>query len=159
MIFVTSGTSEKFSFDRLVRHMDFLVRSKRITDPVFIQLGSGRYEPTYCQWQRFLPFDEIKGFIKEARLVISHAGAGTTLLCLTMGKKPILVPRMKEYEENVDNHQILFAKRMEELGCASAVYEVDKLLNVMEGHNNDLEKRSVSTRSQLVNYLETLISS
>ena len=158
MIFVIMGI-ERFPFDRLVSCIDSLVESGKIVDAVFIQLGSTTYEPRHCQWERFLSFDKMRENIEAATLIIAHAGAGTTLLCLTLGKKPILVPRKKEHKEHVDDHQVLFAKKMEELGYASVVWEVDRLINVIEIHSNNLESSPIAKPSQLNNYLETQVNS
>ena len=112
-----AGT-EKFPFNRLVKEVDALVRDNKIDDSVFMQIGSCTYEPTHCKWERFLSFDDMYRKIEKADVIIAHAGAGTTLLCLQNGKKPILIPRQEELKEHVDNHQKVFAKKMQELGTS-----------------------------------------
>ena len=44
--------------------------------------------------------------IKWADLIISHAGAGSIIDLLTSRKKFILFPRLREYNEAIDNHQL-----------------------------------------------------
>jgi len=121
MIFVTLGT-EQFPFDGLIKEVDSLARDKKINAPVFIQLGACKYEPVHCEWKRFLSFKEMCKRIEEADLVIAHAGAGTTLLCLQLGKRPILVPRRKKFKEQVGDHQVMFAKKMQEQSGQEPLY-------------------------------------
>ncbi len=160
MIFVTLGI-EQFPFDRLVKEVDFLARVKKINAPVFIQLGACKYEPVHCEWKRFLPFGEMCKRIEEADLVIAHAGAGTTLLCLQLGKRPILVPRRKKFKEQVGDHQVMFAKKMQELGYASVAFEISELANLINTHvNKEFPKNSAkSESSELIKYLKNLLIS
>ena len=60
----------------------------------------------------FLPFDDLAGLVVEARLVVMHAGVGSVMLALGRGKQPIVMPRLAEYGEAVDDHQATFARRI-----------------------------------------------
>ena len=113
MIFVTVGT-ERFPFDRLIRAVDEL-KSELQGESVFIQTGSGTYTPSFPH-ARVRPFGEAYEKIREARIVISHAGAGTLLMCSDLGKVPIMMARKRSFGEHVDDHQLMFAKRMVERG-------------------------------------------
>jgi UDP-N-acetylglucosamine transferase subunit ALG13 len=53
--------------------------------------------------------------MSSARAVVTHAGVGSILLARACGKLPIVMPRMSEHGEAVDNHQVTFARRLEEL--------------------------------------------
>lgn len=160
MIFVILGT-EKFPFDRLVKEVDTLAGDKKINDSVFIQLGSCKYEPRHCEWKHSLPFGKMCEKIKEANLIIAHAGAGTTLLCLQYGKKPILVPRRKPFREHVDDHQVIFAEKMQELGHVSVAFDVKDLASLICTHAKAeiLESSAKSGSSELVEYVKNLLVS
>ena len=114
MVFVSVGT-ERFPFDRLVRAVDEMA-GQRHDEPIFVQTGHSTYQPRWCQWARFLPYQELVKRIGEARMVVSHAGAGSMLLCMRVGKIPIVVPRRKRFGEHVDDHQLELAARMAQLG-------------------------------------------
>ncbi len=160
MTFVILGT-EKFAFDRLVQKVDILARNNSIEGPIFIQLGSCKYIPKYCKWERFLSFAEMCKRIEASACIIAHAGAGTTLLCLQYGKKPILVPRQKKFNEHVDNHQVIFARKMQELGRVSVAYDVSYLAELIRMHGNTKE-REISRKaelSELTQYINKLIDS
>lgn len=127
MIFVTVGT-EKFSFHRLVRAADELARARAFgEEELFMQIGSSSYEPGAAAFARYLPFDEMRERISAARVVVSHAGAGSSLLCLQCGRRPIIVPRLKAFDEHVDDHQLPFAERLQLQGLAVCVREIEQL--------------------------------
>ncbi len=140
MIFVITG-SEAYPFDRLIKEIDLLKKNKIITDDVFVQLGSCNYTPSSCSYEKWLPFNKMRENIASSELVISHAGAGTTLLCLEMGKIPIIVTRRKKYGEHLDDHQLEFSEMMDKLGYAKVAYDVSELSDVYKNYqkkNSDI---------------------
>jgi UDP-N-acetylglucosamine transferase subunit ALG13 len=159
MILVITGT-EAYPFDRLIKEIDSLKEKKVITEEVFIQLGSCTYIPRHCTWQKWLSFGEMKDTISKADMVIAHAGAGTTLLCLELGKTPLIVTRRKEYGEHLDDHQVPFAKMMEELNYAVVAYNVSDIKSCMltmkrtHGKKRTLKKNN----DELISYLNTWLS-
>ena len=126
-IFVTVGF-ESFPFDRLVKAIETAVERRLIEGEVFIQIGDSRYSGGRCPSSRFVGFDEVVTRLREADMVVSHAGVGTTLLCLQMGKVPVLFPRRACFGEHVDDHQVLFARKMESQGKALVAEDEDDLL-------------------------------
>jgi len=112
MIFVTIGASE-FQFNRMLRWVDGALAGLGIPrETVFFQIGLSSYRPRNGEYTGFVDFREMEERIKNADLVICHAGAGTVLISLVNGKKPIVIPRRKEYAEAVDNHQVAFADHL-----------------------------------------------
>jgi len=158
MIFIILGSTH-FVFDRLVKKVDYLVGNKKINDSVFIQLGSSLYEPIHCRWKRFLSFEEMCNKIEKAELVISHAGAGATLLCLNLGKRPILIPRRKKLKEVVDDHQVIFAERMEKLGYAKVASDINDLEHLVQTKTRILENPTRSESNELEKYLRNILVS
>ena len=158
MIFVVLGT-EKFPFNRLVESVDRLVETHEVTDEVFIQTGSCTYVPRNCNWKPFISFGEMCRNIEHADLIIAHAGAGTTLLCIQLGKRPILVPRQKKFGEHVDDHQVSFAKKFETIGLVSVVYEISALKDQIRTHQNRIDpNRPSKNKNQLIQYLQSCCS-
>jgi len=139
MIFVITG-SEAFPFDRLIQEIDLMKKNQIISTEVFIQLGSCNYIPSNCTWEKWLPFNKMRDNIASADLVIAHAGAGTTLLCLEMSKSPILVTRRSKHGEHVDDHQVEFALKMDKLGYASVAFDVEELKNIYQQYNSNSNK-------------------
>jgi UDP-N-acetylglucosamine transferase subunit ALG13 len=122
---------DPFQFDRVVKPIDELAGSGALGEEVFIQLGSCTYVPKHCKYERFLSFAAICEKIGEASVVITHAGAGSTLNCIHNGKHPVIVPRLARHQEVVDDHQIPFAERLDAAGAATMVIDLSKLVDAI----------------------------
>ena len=64
--------------------------------------------------------------MREADVVISHAGVGTALAALEIGQCPLLVPRRRSFGEAVDDHQTQIANELGKRGLAVST-EADDL--------------------------------
>lgn len=159
MIFVITGT-EAFPFNRLIIELDRLKENNQIKDDIYIQLGSCTYKPKFCSFDNWLPFDVMCENIRKAEIIIAHAGAGTTLLCLELGKIPIIVTRQKRHNEHLDDHQVSFARMMENIQYVTVAYDVSEIMNCIQKFSageNDLKKYkkdNSSLNSYLENWLE-----
>lgn len=162
-IFVTVGF-ENFPFDRLLKIIDRGVGRGIIKDELKIQIGTSSYIPQFCASQRFFPFEEIVERIRKADIVICHAGVGTTLLTLQSGKIPILFPRMAKYGEHIDDHQVDFARKMQDLKKVLVAYDEAELLyqiknyeSLVKGiHSYSCREPSTALRSYIQQYLEEI---
>ena len=114
MIFVTVGTHEQ-PFDRLLEAIDKLVEEKIIKEKVIVQKGYTDYKMKYCDDSKLLPYEEMQENIKNAKIVITHGGPASFLEPLKFGKIPIVMPRKKEFNEHVNNHQFEFSKEVEKI--------------------------------------------
>ena len=97
MILVVLGTSEMV-FPRLIQA---LMVSKYASDMV---LQRGVNEVTTDQWKdcsQYWSRSEMLQLIAQADLVISHAGIGSILDCLSLNKKIILVERQCDLGESM----------------------------------------------------------
>ena len=109
MIFVTVGTHEQ-QFNRLVECVDQMKEKGLLQEEVIIQTGFSTYEPKYFTWQKLLPFQQMVKNVEQARIVITHGGPSSFIMPLQIGKIPIVVPRQKQYEEHVNDHQVDFCR-------------------------------------------------
>lgn len=126
MIFVITGM-EVHPFDRLARAVDELARTGAVGEDFFVQLGTCRYEPLHASFERFLSFGNVRDQIRRASVVITHAGAGSALLCIEQGKHPVVVPRRSRLGEHVDEHQLPLAEKLGAAGLATVVREMEEL--------------------------------
>ena len=108
MIFITVGT-QKFQFNRLLKIVDDLIGEKLISDNVVAQVGHSRYIPKNFNSFQFKSENEINLLIENADIIITHSGVGSITTALKLQKKVIVVPRLKEYKEHVDDHQLEIA--------------------------------------------------
>ena len=129
MILVTVGT-ERFPFDRLVRTVD-QAASQLNGESIFVQLGHSTYLPMRCQWTRFLAYQALIEQLQQARVVVSHAGAGMLVLCARLGKVPIVIPRRRRFGEHVDDHQMGLATRMARSGFAVLAEPLEELVPLL----------------------------
>ena len=68
-----------------------------------------------------LPEKELSEAMREADVVVTHAGVGTALAALEVGKCPVMAPRLAAHGEAVDDHQVQIAEQLSERGLAVTV--------------------------------------
>ena len=128
MIFVTVGTHEQ-PFDRLLKWIDKMVEDKKIDEEVIIQKGYTDYEPKNCKNFKLIGYEEMQKYIADARIVVTHGGPASFIAPLSIGKIPIVVPRQKDYNEHVNDHQLEFAREVEKRMKNIIVVETEEQLN------------------------------
>lgn len=106
MIFVTVGT--QLPFDRLVTGMDaWCARTGRGAE-VFGQLGElggAARRPQHFPWSAGLSPEAFDTHMAQADLVVSHAGMGTIIGALSLGKPVVLLARRADLGEQRNDHQ------------------------------------------------------
>lgn len=131
MIFVTVGTHTQ-SFNRVLEEVDRLLESGRIREKVVMQIGYSTYEPKNAEWFRFTTFDKLKEIHKKARIVITHGGAGCILDALTNNKPVIAVPRLRKFNEHVNDHQLDLVRALAKHKKIYPVYDINKLESTIQ---------------------------
>jgi len=145
MIFFTVGT-EQFDFDRMIQAAD-LVAAELPEEEVFVQVAGNTRPPQTAKWERWLSYQDFAQRIEAARIVVTHAGAGSLLSCAAHGKVAVTVPRRHEYGEHVDNHQVEFAQRMADMGHAMIGETPEELCRLVMDYDSEvgrLSKHAVS---------------
>lgn len=110
MIFVTVGTHEQ-GFNRLLQEVDKLAPKY---GPVFMQVGFSTYKPKNSEYSKLISPDKMEKYMEEADLVITHGGPSTYMASLSRRKPTIVVPRLKEHNEHVNDHQLEFVLKINE---------------------------------------------
>ena len=135
MIFVTVGTHEQ-PFNRLVQFVDILKKNRLIKENVIIQTGYSTYKPEYCEWQNFYTYQDMVRYVFTARIVITHGGPSSFIMPLQVGKIPIVVPRQKEFNEHINDHQVNFcrevAKRQKNIIEVEDIKQLGKIIEKYE---------------------------
>jgi UDP-N-acetylglucosamine transferase subunit ALG13 len=140
-IFVTLGF-EQSPFDRLLKAIDEGIHRQFIPEATLVQKGHSQYTLRRCPSVPFLSFAEMHSALKSAEIVVSHAGVGTLLQCLHLNKIPILFPRFASQGEHVDNHQVDFARSMEEHKKALVAYDHEQLWRTVGDYGAHVEELS-----------------
>lgn len=121
MIFVTVGTNPTMHFDRLLKPMDRL--AAELEEPVIMQTGCSRFVPQNAEYFDFTTSRHIDELYRAARIVVSHAAAGSVITALQHGKSIIVAPRRHHRNEHIDDHQMELAKALDTENRAVIVYE------------------------------------
>ena len=124
MIFTTVGT--QLPFDRLIRAIDHWAACNGDVE-VFAQIGRGHYRPDHIGWIRDLDPREFRDRLAECDTVVAHAGMGTIISAIEMGKRVIVMPRRASLGEHRNEHQLATAARLEHLNGLEVVQEADAL--------------------------------
>ena len=103
LIFMTVGSM--FPFDRLVRAMDIWAATHH-HEKVVAQIGAGAYEPQHMDWTRKISPIGFRENIRNARLVVSHAGMGTVITAMEFRCPVVLLPRKATLSEVTTDHQL-----------------------------------------------------
>lgn len=107
MIFVTVGA--QMPFDRLIRAVDAWATSHP-EHRVYAQINEASYRPSHLHWTDRLDAAAFRRCMYEADLVVTHAGMGTILTSLELGKPTIVMPRRGHLRETRNDHQVSTAE-------------------------------------------------
>ncbi len=122
MIFVTLGTQDK-QFRRLLDAVEKLNTDEKIV----AQTGSTKFKSNKIEVHDFMNSSEFYDCMKDARIVITHAGVGTIVEGLKMGKTMIVAARRKQYKEHVNDHQLQILDTFSKEGYIIPLYDFEDL--------------------------------
>lgn len=149
MILVTLG-SQKFQFNRILIEIDKLIESKVITNQVIAQIGASDYIPKNFKYFKFLPRDEFNKYMNDCEFVITHAGTGAIITALKNEKKVIAIPRLAEFGEHVDDHQLQIVDEFRDLNFIEPVYKIEQLEKAISIIKNKKYNKYVSNTTNIV---------
>lgn len=159
MIFVTVGTHEQ-QFNRLVSYMDEWASTH--DEEVVIQSGFSTYEPKSAKFSKLYPYKTMVELVDKARIVITHGGPSSFIMPLQIGKVPVVVPRMKDHDEHVNNHQLDFARAVaERQGNIIVVEDVTKLGDTIDNYDsivNGMKNGLASNNEMFCGRFEELVN-
>ena len=157
MIFVTLG-SQKFQFNRLLEAVDNLVAEGRITEEVYAQIGYSNYEPQHFVFKQFLDREEFSKMTERADIVITHGGTGAIIGAVKKGKKVIALPRLAQYGEHVDDHQLQILKQFDGMGIILACYDLNDLAELYKKIQHIEMTPYQSNTVKIINSIEKFLS-
>lgn len=113
MIFVTVGS--QMPFDRLIAAVDEWA-GRRPCHEVFAQTAATSLHPLHMRCVRFMIPAEYSRALREANLIVGHAGMGTIISAFEFGKQLVVMPRLGRLHETRNDHQVATAKHFGEQG-------------------------------------------
>ncbi|MFZ2994720.1 glycosyltransferase [Sphingobium sp.] len=109
MILLTVGT--QLPFDRLIKIVDDA--APQVQEDIVAQIGKGRYIPKNLRFQASFDPTAFDALLKQARVVVGHAGIGTVLKAQEYRLPIILFPRRAAFKEHRNEHQLATASVLE----------------------------------------------
>jgi UDP-N-acetylglucosamine transferase subunit ALG13 len=129
MILVSVGSQTPF--DRLVKAIDEWAGSRGRRD-VFAQIGESSLQPSNVTWKKFIPPDEFREKVRTAGVIVAHAGMGSIITALELGKPILVMPRRAALNETRNDHQVATAQRFEAQGRIAVAYDEHELLERLD---------------------------
>jgi UDP-N-acetylglucosamine transferase subunit ALG13 len=83
---------------------------------VLVQVGEGGAMPKGLDAVEAMTFDRIRQTLRDADIVVCHAGTGSLITALQAGCHVIAVPRLFELREHYDDHQLEIADALADRG-------------------------------------------
>lgn len=154
MIFVTLGTQDK-QFRRLLD----VALALSCDEKVVIQYGSTKPDEAVIEnleknfeIHQYLSNEEFDKYMKEARVIVTHAGVGTIIEGLKLGKMMIVAARLKKYKEHVNDHQLQILDTFEKEGYILRLDDFSKLSELLK--ENFKPKKFTSNKNNFNENLE-----
>ena len=157
MIFVTVG-SQKTQFNRLLKAIDEQVANGLIKDELYAQTGSSDYKPLHYGYTNFINRDEYVDRMNGADIIITHGGTGAIIGAIKRGKKVIAVPRLKEYSEHVDDHQLEIVQQFENTNLIIGCRNCDEIWKCIETARTATFDTYTSSTNHIIDSIESFIS-
>lgn len=156
MILILLGTQDK-PFSRLLEAVDKAIDKGYIKDEVIAQVGHTKYVSKNMKMFDLIPTLEYEKIIKEASLIITHAGIGSILTGLKNGKKVIAAARLKKYHEHTNDHQLQILDELSSKGYVLRLDDFDKLGEVIKKAKNFVPAKYESNNQNFVEIVEDYI--
>lgn len=156
MIFLILG-SQKFQFNRLLKAMDELCEKDSFQEVVYAQTGYSDYRPKNYNFKSFLNRDEFVCQLEQADIVITHGGTGAIVGAIKKGKKVIAIPRLRKYQEHVDDHQLQVINQFSEMNLILKCEDCDGLEKAVEWVRHHTFVPYESNTQRIVDSIEAFI--
>jgi UDP-N-acetylglucosamine transferase subunit ALG13 len=145
MIFISLGTISQ-PFPRMINLALFLEENLPKNQKIVVQHG---HSSIFIHSQRivtvpFLPFSKVQDYMSKSSFIICHGGPATIFQALSHHKVPYVLPRLSQFNEHVNDHQLYFCTFMQKKGLVKLIDSPDQLLqDIQQKHTvRFLEKKS-----------------
>lgn len=159
-ILISVGASE-YGLDRLLKIIDELCDEGLLDGRhIVAQKGSSKYDPKNYKSFKLIARDEYQTYIDKADVIISHAGTGSVIPPIKMGKKVIVFPRREQYGEHLDDHQLELADVFTKAGFTLCATDKETLKACITNLNKFkpvvFKSNSENMNKLVIEYIESL---
>lgn len=157
MILVTLGTQDK-KFTRLLEAIQKQIDNKKINEKVIVQAGcTSNFKSKDMEIFDLIPMNEFDEKIKECDILITHGGVGSIITGLKNNKIVIAAPRLKKYNEHVNDHQLQIVENFAKEGYILYLEDFDNLDKLLIEAKKFKPKKFKSNTSNIIKLLERSI--
>ena len=145
------------SFHRLLEEIDRLIEIGKINDEVIVQAGYTKYKSQNMKIVDFVSNDEIEKLEQQADCIITHGGVGSIIGSIERGKKLIDVPRLNQYGEHVNDHQLDIIESFDKLGYIIGITDVSQLEEALQRVKGFEPKKYIQNTGNIIKIVENFI--
>ena len=156
MILVMLGTQNN-SFHRLLEEIDKLINDGQIKEEVVVQAGYTKYESANMKIFDFISSEELEKLEQKASCIITHGGVGSIIGSIEKDKKVIAVPRLKQYGEHVNDHQLDIVQSFDKLGYIIGITDVSQLGDALQQIETFEPKKYIQNTGKIISIVQDFI--
>ena len=156
MILVMLGTQNN-SFHRLLEEIDKLIMDGQIKEDVVVQAGYTKYESSNMKIFDFISSEELENLEQQASCIITHGGVGSIIGSIEKDKKVIAVPRLKQYGEHVNDHQLDIVQSFDKLGYIIGITDVSQLGDALQQIETFEPKKYIQNTGKIISIVQDFI--
>ena len=154
MILVTLGTQDK-KFYRLLDALQKCIDEGIIKDKVVVQAGfSSDYKSKDMEMFDLIPMKKFDKLISECDLLITHGGVGSIVTGLKNNKVVIAVPRLKEYKEHTNNHQLQIIENFSDSKYVIGLTDLNEINSALKKAASFKPKKYKSNKEKFNKFIE-----
>lgn len=147
-------------FDRLVKAIDQWA-GEHARDDVYAQIGQSQYRPSHIEWTHFLSPEEFKNKYAAASVIVAHAGTGSIITALQLGKPILIMPRHASLRETRNDHQIATSEQFRRFDSVFVAWDEkdlrEKMYNINELHAKSQGVKAYAS-SELIGAIKEFIN-
>ena len=152
MILVMLGTQNN-DFHRLLDEIEKNIENGNIDDEVIVQAGFTKYKSDKMKIFSLTSKEKLEDLVKQADLIITHAGVGSIEMALEQNKKVIAVPRLKKFGEHVNDHQKDIEGEFNKRGWIIGINDVSELGIALKKVGNFIPKKYEKPKTDEIVYV------
>jgi UDP-N-acetylglucosamine transferase subunit ALG13 len=156
MIFVTTGT--QLPFERLISAVQRWAKlNPKIK--IFAQTCGTVIHTPHIQSKRLVSPSEYSALVKEATVMVAHAGIGTIVTAHEHNLPLIIMARKHELNEHRNNHQAATVKKFQNTIGIYIAGNDDELISLLDKHKNLIGcgENSPKSRTKLIDFIRNEI--
>lgn len=159
-ILISVGASE-YGLDRLLKIIDDLCEEGILEGKhIIAQRGTSKYTPKNFKSFKLIARDEYQAYMDNADVIISHAGTGSVIPPLKMGKKVIVFPRREKFGEHIDDHQLELAEIFTAAGCTMCATNKEDMIECIRKLETftpaPFKSNTAKMNKLIIDYIESL---